>query len=531
MNSKRILLIALGLLVILPSLFFLIPAYANATTIALNPTSGAVGSSIALTGNGFIGQLATIFWDDQKLVQNVPISKEGQINYIFNVPPTPGGDHILKVTDDSNWATINASLTFSVTPSITTEPLCGKPGNHIIIFGSGFAPSESGIVAKWEGKDIVRAPLSADKTGSWNTMFDVPNMAKGEYTISASGAFSRAQEIPVTLFTIGPYCTATPLSGPVGTKITISGKGFRPGEDGVTFTWDGPIIDTNFTAQANGTFSWPITVPPCVKGEHTIGIYGSSFTPKGIVPNIQFEVTPSIELSFSNIINSKDVTVSGYGFYAGESIAITYDKTNTSATAVTDDNGSFSVTFQAPFSPGKDHTVTATGIKGAVAQATYSSTMTTPPTPQLLGPGSGAKIQIYNSVVDVIFSIFNSSQKDSLLTTLTWKIDGDTTGITYTLQLAKTADFSNEVLLKDNIAAASFDLYKSNLLSAGTYYWRVKATGDSGGVSSWSNSWNFDVVTASSLVMTLSVTILILLLAMVVFGVLAIINRNKRRYD
>jgi hypothetical protein len=521
------------------SAFSLIPTHVEATTIALNPASGAVGSSIALTGNGFIGKLATIFWDDKKLVQNVPVSKEGQIDYQFNIPPTPRGTHILKVTDDSNWTTINASLTFSVTPSISTEPPWGKPGNHIIIFGSGFAPSESGIVAEWDGKDIVRAPLSADKTGSWNTMFDVPNIAKGEYTLSAYGAISKTQEVPVILFTIGPYCTATPLSGPVGTKVTLNGKGFRPGEDGVTFTWDGPIIDTNFTAQPNGTFSWPITVPPSVKGTHTIGIYGSSFTPKHIVPDIQFEVTPSINLSFSSLINSRDVTVSGYGFYAGESISISYDKNNTGATTITDDKGSFSVTFQAPFSPGKDHTVTATGSKGAVAQSTYAATMTIPPTPQLIGPGSGAKIQTYNSVVDVIFSIFknigglfessNSPQKDSVLTTLTWKIDGDATGVTYTLQIAKTADFSDEVMLKDEIATPSFDLYKSNLLSSGTYYWRVKASGDAGGVSPWSNSWNFDIITASSLVMTLSVTILILLFAIVAFGVFALINRNRQR--
>jgi hypothetical protein len=539
LNSKRILLITSGLLVIISSLFSLITTHVEATTIALKPTSGAVGSHIALTGDGFIGKLATIFWDDKKLVQNVPVSKDGLINYVFDVPSTTRGTHVLKVTDDSNWTTINASLNFSVTPSITTEPLWGKPGNHITIFGSGFAPSEDGIVAEWDGKDLLRAPLTADRTGSWNTMFDVPNIAKGEYTISAYGAISKAQEVPVVLFTIGPYCTATPLSGPVGTKVTLNGKGFRSGEDGVTFTWDGPIIDTNFTAQPNGTFSWPITVPPSVKGKHTIGIYGSSFTPKHIVPDIEFEVTPSISLSFSSLIGSKDVTVSGYGYNAGESVAITYDKINTGATTTTDDNGSFSITFQAPFSPGKDHTVTATGSKGAVAQQTYTVTMTIPPTPQLLGPGSGAKIQTYNSVVDVIFSIFknvgglfessDSSQKDSVLATLTWKIDGDATGVTYTLQIARTADFSNEVLLKDDIATTSFDLYKSNLLSAGTYYWRVKASGDVGGVSPWSNSWNFDVITASSLVMTLSVAILLLVLAIVAFGVFALINRNKQR--
>jgi hypothetical protein len=84
-------------------------------------------------------------------------------------------------------------------------------------------------------------------------------------------------------------------------------------------------------------------------------------------------------------------------------------------------------------------------------------------------------------------------------------------------------------MLKDEIATPSFDLYKSNLLSSGTYYWRVKASGDAGGVSPWSNSWNFDIITASSLVMTLSVTILILLFAIVAFGVFALINRNRQR--
>jgi hypothetical protein len=84
-------------------------------------------------------------------------------------------------------------------------------------------------------------------------------------------------------------------------------------------------------------------------------------------------------------------------------------------------------------------------------------------------------------------------------------------------------------LLKDDIATSSFDLYKSNFLLSGTYYWRVKASGDAGGVSPWSNSWNFDIITASSLVMALSVTILILLLAIVAFGVFAVINRSRQR--
>ena len=175
----------------------------------------------------------------------------------------------------------------------------------------------------------------------------------------------------------------------MGTKITITGVGFRAGEDGITFTWDGPIIDTNVVAQPNGTFSYVITVPPSVKGRHILGVYGSSFTPIGIVPDLEFEVTPSIQLTPSNVINSKDLRIDGNGFNADEIIAINYDKFATGATATTDAKGNFSLTMKIPSRPGKVHTVEAAGNKGGVAQASYTSGSLPPPSLQLLSPGPG----------------------------------------------------------------------------------------------------------------------------------------------
>ena len=439
MNSKRILLIASVLLVVVSGIVHLLPVPVHAaTTIALNPTQGITGSEAAITGDGFIGKLATIYWDDKKLVQDVPVSKTGQINFSFEIPSSSKGDHAVKVTDDSNWANINASSVFSITPSIELEPPWGKVTNTVTVFGYGFASGESGIRTTWDGKQLSKSAATADKNGAWYSTFETPYVAKGEYTIGAFGDTTTSDEVTEVTFTVSPFCKATPLSGPVGTKVTITGVGFRAGEDGITFTWDGPITDTNFIAKPNGSFSWPITVPPSVKGRHILGIYGSSFTPKGIVPDIEFEVTPSIVLIPSDMYNSRDVTVSGAGFNAGESVTISYDKSNTGVSATTDDLGNFSAVFQVPLSPSKDHQVTATGNKGALAQVNYTSVSVSPDAPQLLFPGPGAKIQTSTSVFDVILNVFKyfggifdafsgSEQKegDTALTAMNWDVKGD----------------------------------------------------------------------------------------------------------
>ena len=531
---------SLALFIITSAVLSFLPSRADATSIMVDPSSGISGSKTTMTGDGFIGKMATIYWDDKKIIQNVPVSKSGQINYSFEVPPSTKGIHVIKVTDDSNWSNITATANFSIVPSIITEPPWGKISTRIYIFGYGFAPNEGGIKFSWDGKPLSKSPIQADKNGSWSSQFDVPAGPKGEYIIGVSSDSTGPGDVPGLVFTVSPFCKATPLSGPVGTKITLTGVGFRPGEDGLTFTWDGPILDTNVVAQPNGSFSFVLTVPPCTKGRHILGIYGSSFTPIGIVPDIEFEVTPSIQLTPSNVMNSRDLKIDGTGFNGGEILSINYDRANTGVTATTDPKGNFSVTIKVPAKPGKEHTVEASGNKGGLAQATYVSGTLPPPLPQLLFPGPGAVVQSNNSVVDAIVSIFKSignlfspgqasqqNRAEGILTSMNWSVSGDQTGVKYSLQISRTADFVNVVLRKDGIEGTTYNLDKSSLASAGTYYWRVRASNETGEVSPWSNYWVFELVPTSPLVMAIAITILVLALAMLVFAVLAIVNRNR----
>ncbi len=538
--SPGTLFVISALLPVMLLFILMIPARVFATSITLNPDSGKMGAKITITGDGFIGKVATIYWDDKKLVQNVPVSKTGEINHKFDVPPSSKGTHTVKVTDDSNWSNITASSNFSVRPSLICEPPWGRINTRIYIFGYGFAPNEGDIKFNWDGSPLSKSPIQADKIGSWSAQFDVPTAPKGEYIVSASSASTGPGDVPDLVFTVSPFCKSTPASGPVGTKITITGVGFRAGEDGITFTWDGPIIDTNVVAQPNGTFSYVITVPPSVKGRHILGVYGSSFTPIGIVPDLEFEVNPSIRLTPSTVIGSRDIRIDGSGFNADEIIAIKYDNSATDATATTDALGNFKLTMKAPSKAGKTHTIEAAGNKGGVAQASYTSGSLPPPAIQLLSPGPGATFYGYNSVVDAMTGLFRSpgsilgigpapqqSGTDTSLDVLSWSADTDNSGIKYSLQISKSPDFTSTAMQKDDITGASFNLQRSMLPDAGTYYWRVRAVNDAGEIGSWSNSWRFDSKAASPLVVAIAFTIIALIIAMIVFGIIALISRSR----
>ena len=110
---------------------------------------------------------------------------------------------------------------------------------------------------------------------------------------------------------------------------------------------------------------------------------------------------------------------------------------------------------------------------------------------------------------------------------MNWEVKADQSALKYTLQISKTQDFSNILFTKNGIQSSSYNLAQSNLPTAGVYYWRVNAANDTGGVSPWSNSWSFEVIPASGLIITIAVTIILLIIAIVIFGIIALVNRRK----
>ena len=534
MHSKLLFLV---LTVTIPLILLASPVPVHAASITVAPTSGTVGTSIQISGNGFAGRLANIHWDDQIILSKIPISETGELTCNLKVPSACRGDHIIKITDDSNWAASTASATFTVLPGITILPRIAQTYARVTVIGNGFAASEKDIRITWDGT-VLSTSATADNFGTWSIYFDVPETKQGEHSIGAFSSSTNASEIGEHTFIVALFAKVEPTSGPVGTEITIDGFGFRTGEDGITITWDGEIILCNLVGGPDGSWSAKLNIPPCTKGYHTIGVYGSSFTPKGIVPDTDFNVVPHIELQPASGNKGTKVTANGTGFANGETITLSFEGTTLDAKAVTDNVGSFSAIFEVPQSSVKDNKVKATGSAGNSAEAIFVAEKIAPPAPTPLSPLQGAELKIFDSFSDVllgpakriteIITSRDSRQQDSgpPIAAFDWS-DVNTEGkISYTLQIARGDDFSSQVLLKENLADSEYTLSRNGISTKEIYFWRVKAVDDVGNESPWSEVQEFDVISMSNQDLILSLTIPILF----IFAIVAVAMLTWRKH-
>ncbi len=186
-----------------------------------------------------------------------------------------------------------------------------------------------------------------------------------------------------------PYVRIMPLSGPSGTHLCIYGWGFRGNEDGITITWDGEIIYCNIRAEIDGSLIVDgskvphsssaysgdsravIYVPSTTRGKHVIGVYGSSFTPVGVVKDTEFEVTPKITVSTKPSIKGTEVEINGTGFDSRETITINVDNKIADVNTSSDNTGTFNTTVVTPTIKGISYSVVASGNKGNLAQTKF----------------------------------------------------------------------------------------------------------------------------------------------------------------
>ncbi len=540
------------------------PTYA-AASLATDPSSGAVGSTIQISGKGFSGRLASIRWDDKIVASNVPISDTGDLNYNLTIPTTSKGVHTIRIADNSNWAASSATTEFIVVPKVTVFPTIAKEYSDITITGYGFSANESGIKITWDDNVTMNAPIVADRLGTWSVIIPIPKTTKGEHSLGAFSSATNASEISKTKFIVAPYIKVTPLSGTVGTQLLIYGWGFRANEDGLSITWDKELIQYNIRAEPDGSMivdgskvpflSSAYTgdtresffIPPTTQGRHILGVYGSSFTPIGILNDTTIEVIPDIKLETVAHIEGTQVTISGAGFASNEMITVTIDKTAKHATATTDKVGSFSTTVVIPPSKVKEYAVTASGNKGNSARATLTissdSNQIIPSEIEfkLLSPAPGIKLATFDSVGDVLlgtinylFGVFDylkgmqSKTDGTSKLTFVWKTTGDFTGTSYSLQVSRDKNFSSLVLDKKVSTHSEYTLSESEILNSNHYYWRVKSIASTGQESQWSQASEFEIVSMSTTVALLSVIVIVLIIAAIVFGILMAVSSIRR---
>lgn len=246
--------------------------------ITINPTTGSVGDTITVTGNGFDGSSSLTIYFDTTTMTTASTNSSGTLSSAtFVVPSTSRGTHTVKVQDaGSNYAT----TTFSVSTKITINPASGPSGTTVTVTGTGFAGSST-VTITYAGTAVVTNPSSVvtGSTGGFTATFVVPVSPVGTYVVSASAGSDTATANfqSTTDATIDPV-TSVSAPGNVGMSLTIEGVGFLPNHTiTVTYATD-PVTLATTTSDASGNFTVTFTIPPSVGGAHVITVSDGTIT-------------------------------------------------------------------------------------------------------------------------------------------------------------------------------------------------------------------------------------------------------------
>jgi len=454
-------------------------------------------------------------------------------------------------------------------PVITVSPDSGAAGTMVTVTGTNFESYRGDdIFIFFDSEKITTGTLVVPPAGSFSFSFNIPGGAEpGKHWIRAkTGSTTLASD----LFTVPEIeIELDKETGPVGTRVTINGKGFAA-DKVVTFYYYNrtrEVLDSK-PATSTGEFSYSFIVPDSPTGTHRITIENA----EGDFAEATFKVLPLITLSPMSGAVGEILTVSGNGFGSRRDIAIyfkydevAYAKTSeygrfeeaffnvpavklgTYYVTVEDENGNtakieFTVVAgvsldKAVGSVGTELSVSGTGFAmGRTVTVKYDDVVVAEVTADRDGafqtafqvPASqyGDHTVTITDDVNIGQIVFTMESETPPVPGLLlpgdnreamanvyfdWEdVTDDSPPVTYHLQVARDEDFTSIVREKESLTDSDYVLSGVERLTADEketpYYWRVKATDGAGNESEWSIPWSFYMATLPAPVLRLPET-------------------------
>jgi len=440
-------------------------------SVKIDTDEGPVGTEVTLNGYGF-GSSQDVRVSFLGEEETDDADAKGSWEMSMTIPATPAGSYAFDVEAKEGTLWVNwVSKYFRVTPKITA-PSSGKVGQTIEVKGTGFASEEEDIEVTFDGEVMKPStyPNVNDK-GSWSAVIAVPPLQSGSYVIDASGALTRARDVPDVEFTVSPGISVEPGSAYVGDTITVSGGGFEPEETGIKVKFGSTVVATGITAEGDGTWISSFDLQASTYGSHTVSASGD------ITPVVETTLSTKArleEVSPSQGAPGDSVSLTGSGFSGNKDLKVTIGGVAASVDMVTQTNGNFVVSFRVPKGTSEGtRTLVATDEGGGTASAEFTvmeKTLSTTPLP-----------------VSPEESTLRSGE-----VTFHWQGVTGGSGYTYTLEISKTPGSGN-IWSKSGIEESRYTLSEEEALTKGTYYWRVKMVDDYGNEGAWSDSIEFTV--------------------------------------
>ncbi|MEK7814177.1 MAG: hypothetical protein AAB296_10485, partial [Candidatus Desantisbacteria bacterium] len=322
--------------------YFIIPDVCSVT-----PNQGTIGTDMTIVGSGFVeNSVVNVNFGTRYAAdtyKQVTASNGGTFSYTYQPEanfPQPAGTTTIRC-----WVTgmadnrMAATNTFFIKSRIlTVSPAQATVGTTISIFGDGY--SATYVVRIGFGDVATIATQATSDSGTFSQTFVVDTQRYGTTTITAQCSVNTADNTVVILPNI---IKVAPLSGTVGSLVTVSGNGYSSsGQVRLEFGSTGTITTT--TTASNGSWTAMFTVDTQGYGTTTITGYDiSSGTNAGtytyrILPNI-INVTPR-----SGTVGSS-VLVSGNGYTNDGQVRLVFGDNTSIATTSAASNGSFTISF------------------------------------------------------------------------------------------------------------------------------------------------------------------------------------------
>jgi hypothetical protein len=299
---------------------------------------------VYINGTGFRASRTVTIRLDNAQIASTGTNSLGRFSESFTIPDTYAGSHTIKVTD----GTYTKTATFSVIQMVTISPTQGSAGTVVTISGTGFGAAQS-LKIDYDGVSIATIPstVNTNNLGTFTAKFTVPAGPARTIEITASDG----KNVASTYYKLIAVVELTPITGKVGTPVTIKGSGFNASRQ-VTVTFSDEHM-SQVSTDTLGNFITTFDVPAATGGQHPVtandGVRSVSAT---------FEVANNMVVTPGSGDVGMPVNVTGSGFRNNRTVNIYFDSTLI-ATAHSDVNGSFSVTFSVVASTGGTHTISS----------------------------------------------------------------------------------------------------------------------------------------------------------------------------
>lgn len=258
----------------------------------VTPLSGRAGDEISVTGNGLEAETPVAVYFDGIPRATTPVGartgEDGTIDFTFTVPACPPGNHNLEI----RMGMLTLVETFTTAAEVSLGEDVTAVSRQVMINARGFAPNTPMILSL----NGIQAPaVTTDANGLLDIAYVVPHVPDGTYALAIeAGGVVISKSI-----TIVAGIDISPLEGPVGESVELSGSGFWPGKT-LVVTWGGKAV-TELSApvvDGDGSFSAEFVVPVAAPGEYIISVSDgvitkeNTFSVEQTVPSSPVPVTP-----------------------------------------------------------------------------------------------------------------------------------------------------------------------------------------------------------------------------------------------